>query len=102
MSPVFSKKLGVHPNLEGSFLINVNFCKRDSETGDLNMNEFKIIEMIEEEMEGIGIGQIGMKRKNKQKYKKDKKVKEKDDKNEEKDLKKNVKSGWPKGAEQII
>lgn len=29
MSPKIARRLDVHANLEGTFLINVNFCNRD-------------------------------------------------------------------------
>jgi hypothetical protein len=46
MSPLIARKLNVPANLDGAFLINVNFCKRDVSTTrthpgeDAHLSEF--------------------------------------------------------------
>lgn len=46
MSPLISKALNVPANLDGKFLVNVNFCKRESQMeGDSTMEQ-RIIEGI--------------------------------------------------------
>ena len=64
MSPLIARALEIHANLDGEFLINVNFCNRtESQSG---LWEQKIVEEIQEDLDGIGIGKIGQnKRKNK-------------------------------------
>ena len=86
MSPLIARRLDVPPNLEGDFLINVNFCNRVDVTSKLW--EQRVIEDLESELDGIGIGKIGhqnKKRNGKQMWK-----------NEQQS---NVKSGGKKGAE---
>jgi hypothetical protein len=69
MSPLISRSLGVSANLDGRFLINVNFCHRGENfnpEGD-HLHENNILEQIQSDIESYGIGKIGFnKRKNKQ------------------------------------
>lgn len=46
MSPILARKLGVHPNLEGKFLINVNFCKRAQSEVDHHLSEPTILDEV--------------------------------------------------------
>jgi hypothetical protein len=59
--------LNVPANLDGEFLINVNFCKRE----DLDeMSEAIIIDAIQADLDGIGIGKFDkIKRNNKHNFK---------------------------------
>jgi hypothetical protein len=91
MSPLIARELGIYANLDGEFLINVNFCNRTQVASPLW--EQTIIEEIQKDLDGIGIGKIAQgKRKYKQQWKQDKYG----GKNNP------VKSGGSKGAEQII
>lgn len=88
MSPLICRQLKVSANLDGLFLINVNFCKRDEHHP---LCEAKIIKQIQTDLDGIGVGKVAHagnnnfnRRKNKQNYKND------------------TKSIIPKGAEQLI
>lgn len=53
MSPLFVRETGVHANLDGQFLIQVNFCNRG---GDSALEESAIVQAIEEEIQGMGVG----------------------------------------------
>jgi hypothetical protein len=91
MSPLIARELGIHANLDGEFLINVNFCNRTQVASPLW--EQTIIEEIQKDLDGIGIGKIAQgKRKFKQQWKQDKYGGKHNP----------VKSGGSKGAEQII
>lgn len=79
MSPLISRKLDVPANLDGRFLINVNFCKRGgSNSGikaaatsaeDIELNENKVIDDVQKDIEIFSAGSsskfMGNKRKNK-------------------------------------
>jgi hypothetical protein len=56
MSPLISRTLNVPANLEGRFLINVNFCRRESQIEGDALLEQRIIENIQNDLDGIGIG----------------------------------------------
>jgi hypothetical protein len=87
MSPLIARRLGVHANLDGEFLINVSYCNRAREESELL--EQRIIEEISADLDSIGIGKLGgNKRKNKQQWKQ-----------ERQDKSNPVKSGASKGAE---
>ena len=57
MSPLIAKKLNVPANLDGRFLINVNYCNR-GKTGEEGLLEGYIIEEIQKDIEGFGIGNL--------------------------------------------
>ncbi len=93
MSPLISRALNVPANLDGRFLINVNFCRRESPIEGDPLLEQRIIEHIQNDLDGIGIGNNN-RRNNKHNFKKggghvfgENKA---------------VKSGSNKGAEQLV
>jgi hypothetical protein len=95
MSPLLSKALNVPANLDGRFLINVNFCKRETQIEGDPLMEQRIIEVIQNDLDGIGIGKAGgnNKRRNKQNFKQG---------GTTFDEKQAVKSGGNRGAEQLV
>ncbi len=54
MSPLVVRELGVHANLEGEFLIQVNFCSRSGDRG--SMEENRIVTFVEDEIQAMGVG----------------------------------------------
>jgi len=92
MSPLISRALNVPANLDGRFLINVNFCRRESPIEGDPLLEQRLIEQIQNDLDGIGIGNIG-KRNNKINYKKN---------SHNFDEAKALKSGSTKGAEHLV
>ncbi|CDW74628.1 trna pseudouridine synthase pus10 [Stylonychia lemnae] len=93
VSPILVRKLDVSANLDGSFLINVNFCNRDQNALDNPDSEAAIIDKLQNDLNELGISKVKNQYGSKWKNKKNKK----DDKEEEKQQ---VKSQM--GAEQIL
>ena len=98
MSPLISRTLNVPANLDGRFLINVNFCRRESQIEGDALLEQRIIENIQNDLDGIGIGNNHFaKRNNKRDFKKGQTAPL-----HVFDETKAVRSGSNKGAEQLV
>eukprot|EP00347_Sterkiella_histriomuscorum_P020730 403336698 len=75
MSPKIARRLDVPANLEGTFLVNVNFCNRDVTAINDQNSEVSIIETLQQDLTDLGISQVknqyGAKWKNKKQQEKD-------------------------------